>query len=126
MAYVNGNNLFTHAGVSKTWCEDNAIDMEYLEQSINDNFAYQPSRFNFDRYNDFGDDVTQSPIWIRPKSLLSDKIDGYNQIVGHTGVSELDIENKYGLILTDCLGTTGEYLIVTTLNERGEYKVGRI
>ncbi|MDR2483240.1 MAG: hypothetical protein LBD08_06375, partial [Treponema sp.] len=37
-----------------------------------------------------GDDVTQSPIWIRPRSLCSSPLPGCNQIVGHTPKPEIE------------------------------------
>ncbi len=43
--------------------------------------------FDYNLYSgrdDYGDTISQSPIWVRPKSLLQDKLDGFRQIVGHT------------------------------------------
>lgn len=119
MCYINNNYLFTHAGVSKTWCNRNDIDVlttMNLEQDINDKFNYQLFKsFRFtsgDNYSEYGDDITQSPIWIRPNSLNKDGICGYTQINGHTTQDKITIvDTKCGRqILIDTLGTSKEYL----------------
>lgn len=87
MCAVYDKYLFTHAGVTKTWCDNNNIDLSNIEESINDLFKYKPNAFEFnvgENYDEYGDDICQTPIWIRPKSLMQDKIDGFVQVVGHT------------------------------------------
>ncbi len=110
MCYISGNILFSHAGVTKTWCKDNDVDLNNLEQSINDLFKYKPNSFKFLDGNIYGDNIYQSPIWIRPNSLIKDKIDNYTQIVGHTQQNELTFKDD--IILIDTLGTSGEYLVI--------------
>ena len=68
-----------------------------------------------------GDDVTQSPIWVRPHSLLSDMIKDITCVVGHTPVRHISLKIP-NLILTDCLGDTLEYLIIND----GEPSIGRL
>jgi hypothetical protein len=58
-------------------------------EDINRAFADDRNILNFNGRNPFGDDITQSPIWIRPKSLERQPLDGYSQIVGHTPVPEI-------------------------------------
>lgn len=128
MCYAYGNILFVHAGVTKTWCMANNINPQNIPKSINDLFKYSPNSFKFtsginrDRY---GDDITQSPIWVRSRSLYMDKISNYIQVVGHTTMDEISglngsrkfydprsgtmIETS-GVIFIDTLGTSGEYL----------------
>jgi hypothetical protein len=66
-----------------------------------------------DNYSQTGNDITQSPIWVRPQSLLSDAIEDIIYIVGHTTVMQLGLKKELpNLILIDCLGTTGEYLYI--------------
>lgn len=111
MCYIHDRFLCVHAGVTKTWCKDNEIDMNNIEQSINDVFKFQPNKFRFTvgrNFNNYGDDICQTPIWVRPKSLAIDMIDGYTQIVGHTTQDNIIINDK--IILIDTLGTSGEYL----------------
>lgn len=113
MCYKHDNYIFTHAGVTKTWVEANEIDLGNLEQSINDLFKYKPYQFCFTRganYSNTGDDVTQSPIWVRPESLNKDIIDNTICVVGHTSVTELTITER--IILIDSLGTSKQYLSI--------------
>lgn len=119
MCYVQNNFLFSHAGVTKTWCQNYDIDLNNIEQSINDLFKYKPHSFGFstnvgDNLSMTGNDITQSPIWVRPASLIKDKIDGFIQIVGHTVVNNIDVSkvSQFNVILIDALGTSEEYLII--------------
>lgn len=117
MCYVSGRFLFSHAGVTKTWCENNKIDLENIEQSINDLFKYKPLSFRFtpgENYDVYGDEICQTPIWIRPKSLLKDQLPHYIQVVGHTPQDEIVINLRpfCGLILIDALEPFKEYLLI--------------
>jgi predicted phosphodiesterase len=123
MCYVHSNFIFSHAGVTQTWCDNNSIQKENLEQSINDLFKFRPTSFRFTpgkRRDMFGDDVEQSPIWVRPNSLSMDRIEGFIQVVGHTTQRQLRISND--IILIDTIGTSGEYFIL----DNSELKVGKI
>ncbi len=107
--------LFTHSGVTKTWLASTGYSGEApLDLFLNDLFKQKPLSFGFnmgDNQSTYGDDITQSPIWVRSKSLLSDMIDDYVQVVGHTPQDQLTvIDNKLALI--DSLGTSGEYLVI--------------
>jgi len=128
MCFIHNNFLMIHAGVTKTWCKSvfGSEKVAFLEKDINDMFKFKPSVFRFtsgDYNNVYGDEVGQSPIWVRPRSLFADKIDGYTQIVGHTTQDKISIGSKKhyspreermidtgGVILIDTLGTSGEYL----------------
>lgn len=111
MCFVFEKILFVHAGLTKTWCAAHGIDMKNPEEPLNHLFSTQPEAFRFamGKNSDLsGDDITQSPIWVRPKSLLQDKIDDYIQVVGHTRQKKITIND--GIVLIDTLGTSGEYL----------------
>lgn len=126
MCCVFWNYLFVHARVTKTWCKANGINMNDVERSINDLFKYKPNSFRFtagENGSVYGDDICQTPIWVRPKSLYTDKISNYIQVVGHTTqdwISGLNGSRKIytagrtvetsGVIFIDTLGTSGEYL----------------
>jgi hypothetical protein len=136
IAYSFDEFLFTHAGVSPTfmdgefgeegWVEDNVVEL------LNDLFKYKPKSFDFNGTDPYGDNTYQTPIWIRPKSLMAvnKKHDKglkkkYIQVVGHTQVKKLDLigaqksaGGRYYLI--DCQETTGEYLVI----QDGELSVG--
>jgi len=128
IAYSFDEFLFTHAGVSPTfmdgefgeegWVKDNVVEL------LNDLFKYKPKSFDFNGTDPYGDNTYQTPIWIRPKSLMAvnKKHDKglkkkYIQVVGHTQVKKLDLigaEKAAGgrYYLIDCLGTSGEYMII--------------
>jgi len=116
MAYVNGDFLFTHAGVTKTWCENNGIEVSKdtdVSHDINELFFFKPSAFQFKsgkNHSAYGDDITQSPIWVRPQSLLQDQINWYIQVVGHTVQDK--VNDYFGIILIDTIDV-GQYLSIT-------------
>lgn len=113
ISYIWQRYLFTHAGVTKTWCRENLINLKDLENSMNMLFDENPFAFRFTcgpYGSPTGDDITQSPLWVRPGSLLIDKLDSYIQIVGHTQHEQIKISNNVAFI--DSLGTSGEYLVV--------------
>lgn len=143
MAYQMDEFLFSHAGISSRFLDSvfgvDGWKVETIVEQINELFKYKPLTFNFGEavsihkmsYLDpHGDNEEQSPIWIRPRSLMSANKNTirtrFIQVVGHTQVKKLDIEGtmkaaggRYYLI--DCLGTTGEYLII----ENGNLSVGQ-
>jgi hypothetical protein len=84
IVYVTHDRIIiSHAGVSRTFLKK--IDALALHiDDINKIFALNRNSMSFDGMDVFGDDITQSPIWIRPRSLLKDAVREYHQIVGHT------------------------------------------
>lgn len=133
MCYSHGKFIMTHAGVTKTWCKANKIeikhleDEQHLENELNDLFKRKPMAYKFTygkNYSGYGDDVTQSPLWVRPNSLDDDIIDILVNncvcVVGHTQVKNLHIAPR--IIFCDCLGTTNEYLII----DNNEPRVGKV
>jgi hypothetical protein len=120
MCFRYENLLFTHAGVSRVWAKNHGIDTspENIEQSINDRFKYKPDSFRFKGVNPYGDDPTQSPIWIRENSLANTNIEGFTQIVGHTYGADIRVNTlvpQKPIIMVDCLPR--ECLVI----EDGEY-----
>jgi len=83
---VYNDTVFNHAGLTKTWCANNQIDLTNLEHSVNQKFVEDRLAFGFiDGIGDEnGSDARQSPLWVRPAQLLADKIERYKQVVGHT------------------------------------------
>lgn len=86
MCYVYNDIVFNHAGITKTWAQNQDIDLDNLQTSINHKFREDQAAFGFvyGIDDDDGSDRHQSPIWVRPQALLEDKIEGYHQVVGHT------------------------------------------
>jgi|694.fasta_scaffold14722_24 hypothetical protein len=137
MAYGFGEYLFTHAGVSPVFMDEvfgsNGWSKENVVVDLNELFKHKPKAFDFNGFESSGDNITQTPIWIRPRSLMvsNKKHDrslkkDYIQIVGHTQVVRLDLDTaikamggRYYLI--DCQETTGEYLII----ENDKFKIGK-
>lgn len=117
MCYKVGEAIFTHAGVSETWLKDKGYyeteDEKDMQQFINDLFKYKPMAFRFVGANPYGDSLQSSPIWIRPKSLMSDppKFEELTQIVGHThqNLTTIDRGDKIKYAFIDSLD----------LNEKG-------
>jgi len=132
MAYQFDKFLFTHAGVSEVFMNDIfGIDewkIENLVSDLNDLFKYKPQSFMFNTEDmmGYGDYEHQSPIWIRPRSLMKANKNIKKQviqIVGHTKQNQIDLlgkatGNKY--YFTDTQETSGEYLVI----ENGVIKIG--
>ena len=127
MAYGFGEYLFTHAGVSPEfmdqafgsdgWTKDSVVS------NLNDLLKYRPSAFEFNGMDSSGDNTYQTPVWIRPRSLMNVnkkhekglKKD-YIQIVGHTHMKKLDLmgSDKF---------TGGRYYFIDTMESTGEYLI---
>lgn len=127
MADYQDNFLFTHAGVGEAWFSnmmnkhaEGAIPKTAKSMSmfVNEVWEKDKQAFEFTGINPYGDDMGQTPVWIRPKSLMKDAQDykkHIRQVVGHTGQNCIDIEGKstggrYYFI--DTLGTSKEYLVI--------------
>lgn len=112
------NYLFVHAGISKTWCDNYNIDLDQdLENQVNELFKKDMFAFTFQRSGDrlvrengYGDNIYQSPMWIRIKSLKLDKIPKYIQVIGHTPIQ--GILNENDIWMTDCQENSDEFLIL--------------
>jgi hypothetical protein len=111
MCFLSNNYLFTHAGITKTWANENHISFDSIEFEINNLFKANPNKFQFkkeENCNQTGNDSYQSPIWVRPNSLIKDGIKGFIQIVGHTPKAEIVLNNDF--IFIDTLGENQQYL----------------
>lgn len=95
--------IFSHAGVSKVWLEhikkyviskqdskyDGTIDLEELLDIINTIEPCELFEFTPNWCGDYsGDSTTQPPTWIRPSSLIYCYVKDWNQVIGHTPVTE--------------------------------------
>ena len=121
-AYQSGEFLFTHAGLSSEWLNDNIVmwDVPNLAMYVNDLFYYQPQKLAYRPYKQVGDQVYgvggygsetfQGPLWIRPKALMAANRDTLRnqiiQVVGHTPQDTIDIKGK---------STGGRYYFIDTL-----------
>ncbi|MDR2398698.1 MAG: metallophosphoesterase [Spirochaetaceae bacterium] len=104
--------LISHAGVS-TWFMERMQQAGYAAvEDINRAFAQDPKAFGFNGANPFGDDITQGPLWIRPRSLEQQPLAGYHQIVGHTPAPEIkttDLKAKARITYIDTHGGNTVY-----------------
>lgn len=98
--YKTGNILLSHAGITKTFMEE-IHETDPLR--INERFVENRMLLAHAGWDSFGDSVHDGPVWVRPRSLLSDKLEGFLQVVGHTyqdmintidGVTFVDTDNK--------------------------------
>ncbi len=117
--YIDGNLLFSHAGVSEEWMKTANIE------SINDINNMEPcEHFGFlpSRPGDYiGSSPTQPPTWIRPVTLAECTIPDFTQIVGHTPTHHIstaevryknyNIEHRCTIWLCDNL--PNQYLTIT-------------
>lgn len=130
--------IFSHAGVSERWLkdvekqilkegesqyDDGTIGLEVLLELINsldpsELFGFRPC-YGMDMC---GTSPTQPPVWIRPETLCTCNVIGYDQVVGHTSQRKISkmvqaTKGKQTIWLCDSLGFEN-YLII----EDGEFK----
>lgn len=124
IAHKIDNFLFTHAGVSDVFMNqtfgDNNWNIDNIDFELNELFKYKPKSFDFNGLEPSGDNMCQTPIWIRPRSLMKANKDSkiknkYIQVVGHTKVTQIDVKglstgDRYYFI--DCLSTSGQYMVI--------------
>jgi hypothetical protein len=113
ICHVYDEYIFSHAGLTNTWCENNEIDLYNIEESVNVRFMKNMESFKFEygeNLDKSGDDVTQSPIWVRIPSLFRDMVKGFTYVIGHTTVKQMHMANN--IIAIDCLSTSNEYLVL--------------
>lgn len=119
MAYKFDNFLCTHAGVSPLFMTEIFGDQwnkNNVDECLNDLWKYRPLSFRFRGLNSYGNHILESPVWIRPRSLMKagqETKKDYIQIVGHTQVEKVDIKGK---------ATGGRYFFIDSL-EFGQYLV---
>ena len=121
MCFQHDKYVFTHAGVTKTWALGNKIRTGHLEEDINNKIYEDAPAFRFTmgyNYSQTGNDVTQSPIWVRIPSLFGDSIDDITYVIGHTTQENIVITDK--IIAIDTIGTSGEYLVIENGIPRAE------
>ena len=116
------NYLFSHAGVSRIWMREKGMQ-HYTD--INNLFQTYPLVLDFvNKINSdaAGNNVYQSPLWIRPDSLSKSALPNYHHVVGHTRIKEISIitQEESKLIFTDT--QLQQYLIIDTDNEIEEIK----
>lgn len=130
MCYQLDDILFSHAGIGYNWLvEQNKYTTGNIADFVNDLWTYKPGVFRFTGIDQSGNSKTQTPIWIRPQSLLAGNRDtflkkDYIQIAGHTQVRYIDIKGK---------ATGGRYYFIDALEEGmyliyedGKFNIGNL
>lgn len=88
--HIEGNIVFSHAGVSKTWF-NNMQKVDKFIKTLEDINNIDPcEQFGFwpCKLSDYcGDSVTQPLTWIRPYTLIANAYGDYSYVVGHTAIS---------------------------------------
>lgn len=93
--------VFSHAGFTKCWMEHN--NLKTIDEVNNLLHKGKYDIFHFNGIDPYGDDMSQSPLWVRPSSLLYDMYFD-KQIVGHTEIGDEPVGYKSGnkeLIIVD-------------------------
>lgn len=87
-------SIFSHGGLTQTFMRLHGLKKP---EEVNALWRVNPGAFEWiprdpisgTRSNRYGDDPWQSPLWARTDALYRDGLPGYDQIVGHTIVPEL-------------------------------------
>jgi len=122
------NLLFVHAGISNTWLGDNGLKLD--EAEINNYLKTNPKQFDFQDKDGFadasGNDVYQSPLWIRPESLLKDSFSDTIQIVGHTQVNPTEDIALANINFCDSLDWGKYYAFETDQDSNWKFKMKQL
>lgn len=103
--YIYKDTVFSHAGISSKWLENQHLALETINnEEPSEKFGFIPA----DRYDYYGDSITQPCTWIRPNALATCNVREYNQVVGHTPVRRIfnaykDTVHNKNIWLCDCL-----------------------
>ena len=120
VAYKSNDVLFTHAGLSKTWCIFNDINYDNTKLDEELNILFKKNRNLFDIQvptSGYGDETYQGPLWIRPNSLIKDSTP-HLHIIGHTESKKVEYNSSY--IKIDSLPY--KYIIIETNSKEYEIK----
>lgn len=92
VCYGNEDIIFSHAGISDTWASNNGVPLDNAANYINDYCRENPLSLRFTpgrNFSNSGNDITQTPIWIRPGALAMNPFGNYMQVFGHTTVTKI-------------------------------------
>lgn len=123
IVHQENNILFSHAGITNEWCKNNNIEItKNFVNKINKKLLTDINCFEIYNSKGYGDEIWQSPLWIRPNSLMYDALKNYVQIVGHTCVESIEYcKSMYYpdalIYLTDVFDTSKSYLNIE-INEK--------
>lgn len=114
---IDIKTICTHAGISEDfldYCFGNSYNIYDIADDINELYKLTPTAFSLCGPEPSGDNVLESPIWIRPaalrKSISKFKTAGICQIVGHTPVEKINLK-PIDVLFIDSIHTEGSCLI---------------
>ena len=121
MAFQWNEWVFTHAGITATWIKGTTKNLkapkwQKTADHINEVYKNSPRHFLFSGLDGTGDDTTQSPIWVRPRSLMRNAfaVDNIKQVVGHTRARQIGVfKDLFFLIDTLEEKEKPQYLVIT-------------
>lgn len=143
LTYLEGKWLFSHAGISEVWFYNQLISDGYSSETdilfknkFNESFScsfnnrihnMDFSVLKFTGISGYGDEITQNPMWIRPKSLSKTALPDFNQVVGHTAVNDesriINLAEKGTILFLDSLpGERNVYAEIDTQTNQFEIK----
>lgn len=115
-----GKYMFSHAGISPLFINEHfeAWTVDAIPDLLNSLFNTNPAAFSFhpDGTDPSGDNVFQTPLWIRPQSLMSANKDHeiatkVIQVVGHTRV-EQPVFDFPGYAFIDSMNMSGCFVVL--------------
>lgn len=116
--HIVDNIIFSHAGITKTWLNNinGIVSLDTIEEKLIAINSIPLFHFdiNYIDFNMYGDSISNGPLWVRPASLLKDKLDNFIQIVGHTHFKNHKINTIDDVYFCDSL--PNEYLIINNNN----------
>ena len=83
--YIFDKWLFSHAGISKYWFKATAC--KSLDE-INQLFRERVNYFRWVGPDSYGNNLNEGPFWIRPTALIKSAYKGYNQVIGHSELTD--------------------------------------
>jgi predicted MPP superfamily phosphohydrolase len=106
---VYDNWIFAHGGVSKFWMRLAGVKNV---SKINQLFIEKPDYFRWVGPCSYGDNHNESPLWIRPESLMNYAVKNYHFCVGHTEYLKPKKLTNDGQIFVFCDTKHHNYLTV--------------
>ena len=116
--HIEGDIIFSHAGVTNYWLKE--VAKCTLEELQLNEVQLRLFDWNGRMGNDpYGDTISNSPLWVRPRSLKEDALLDYRQVVGHTHYYQVE---NYKDTLYFCDTLPFEYLVI----EDGEFIIKKV
>jgi predicted MPP superfamily phosphohydrolase len=111
--------LFSHAGVSQRWMDYSGIKSV---EEINQLFKEKPNCFTWVGPDGYGNNEREGCLWIRIPALMKTAVKGYNQVVGHTELSKLELRTSpYSETKIICIDSDDHSNIIILDTETGEF-----